>query len=213
MSNLLWFRDITMSDLPRVGGKNASLGEMVSRIHSAGFRVPGGFATTADAYRAFLAHGDLSARIRAQLADLDTSDVRELAVVAERIRTWIEGQPFPGDLNDDIRAASATLVAEQAHPDQVTWAVRSSATAEDLPDASFAGQQETFLNIDGIENVLEAIRGVFASLYTDRARGRPGTRPPWSRSLRGLGRPHCGYGRPSRRAMRSCRRRGAGRTS
>lgn len=169
MSNLLWFRDITMSDLPRVGGKNASLGEMVSRIHSAGVRVPGGFATTADAYRAFLAHGDLSARIRAQLADLDTSDVRELAVVAARIRTWIEGQPFPAGLNDDIRAAYATLVAEQAHPDQVTWAVRSSATAEDLPDASFAGQQETFLNIDGIENVLEAIRGVFASLYTDRA--------------------------------------------
>ena len=169
MSNLLWFRDITRSDLPRVGGKNASLGEMVSRIHSAGVRVPNGFATTADAYRAFLAHGELSARTVPKLADLDVSDVREQAMVAARIRTWIEGQPFPAGLNDDIRSAYATLVAEQAHPDQVTWAVRSSATAEDLPDASFAGQQETFLNIDGIGNVLEAFRGVFASLYTDRA--------------------------------------------
>ncbi|WP_127476585.1 phosphoenolpyruvate synthase [Microbacterium sulfonylureivorans] len=169
MSNLLWFRDITMSDLPQVGGKNASLGEMVSRIHGAGVRVPGGFATTADAYRAFLAHDDLAARIRAELVGLDTTDVRELAVVAARIRSWIEGQPFPAALHDDIRSAFASLVAEQEHPDQVTWAVRSSATAEDLPDASFAGQQETFLNIAGIENVLEAIRGVFASLYTDRA--------------------------------------------
>ncbi|WP_082569158.1 phosphoenolpyruvate synthase [Microbacterium sp. Root180] len=169
MSNLLWFRDITMSDLPRVGGKNASLGEMVSRIHGAGVRVPGGFATTADAYRAFLAHGELAGRIRGELEDLDTTDVRALAVVALRIRSWIEGQPFPASLDDDIRSAYATLVAEQEHPERVTWAVRSSATAEDLPDASFAGQQETFLNIDGVENVLEAIRGVFASLYTDRA--------------------------------------------
>ncbi|GAA1974013.1 phosphoenolpyruvate synthase [Microbacterium pumilum] len=169
MPNLLWFRDITMSDLPQVGGKNASLGEMVSRVHGVGVRVPGGFATTADAYRAFLSHGDLAARIRGELAELDTGDVRNLADVAARIRTWIEGQPFPGGLHDDIRSAYETLVAEQDHPDQVTWAVRSSATAEDLPDASFAGQQETFLNIAGIDNVLEAIRGVFASLYTDRA--------------------------------------------
>lgn len=169
MSNLLWFRDITMADLPRVGGKNASLGEMVSRLHGVGVRVPGGFATTADAYRAFLAHGDLAARIRAELKDLDTGDVRELARVAARIRSWVEGQPFPAALHDDIQSAYTSLVAEQAHPDHVTWAVRSSATAEDLPDASFAGQQETFLNISGLENVLEAIRGVFASLYTDRA--------------------------------------------
>ena len=169
MSTLLWFRDISMSDLPQVGGKNASLGEMVSRLHGVGVRVPGGFATTADAYRAFLDHGDLAARIRASLKDLDVSDVRELARVAADIRTWIEGQPFPADLNADIRSAYEALVAEQAHPDQVTWAVRSSATAEDLPDASFAGQQETFLNISGVENVLEAIRGVYASLYTDRA--------------------------------------------
>src|SRR6188768_1642829 len=169
MSNLLWFRDISMSDLPQVGGKNASLGEMVSRLHGVGVRVPGGFATTADAYRAFLAHDDLALRIRTALADLDVSDVRDLARVAASIRTWIEGQPFPADLHDDIRNAYEALVAEQAHPGQVTWAVRSSATAEDLPDASFAGQQETFLNISGIENVLEAIRGVYASLYTDRA--------------------------------------------
>jgi pyruvate,water dikinase len=169
MSNLLWFRDISMSDLPQVGGKNASLGEMVSRLHDVGVRVPGGFATTADAYRAFLAHDDLAHRIRTALADLDVSDVRDLARVAASIRTWIEGQPFPAGLNADIRSAYEALVTEQAQPDQVTWAVRSSATAEDLPDASFAGQQETFLNISGIENVLEAIRGVYASLYTDRA--------------------------------------------
>jgi pyruvate,water dikinase len=169
MANLLWFREISMSDLPQVGGKNASLGEMVSRGHGVRVRVPGVFATTADAYRAFLAHGGLATRIRAAVEALDVSDVRQLAEVAAGIRTWIEGQPFPADLNDDIRSAYATLVAEQPHPDQVTWAVRSSATAEDLPDASFAGQQETFLNISGVENVLEAIRGVFASLYTDRA--------------------------------------------
>ena len=169
MSNLLWFRDISMSDLPQVGGKNASLGEMVSRLHGVGVRVPGGFATTAGAYRAFLAHDDLAARIRAALVDLDVTDVRALALVAAGIRTWIEEQPFPAGLDADIRSAYEALVAEQAHPDQVTWAVRSSATAEDLPDASFAGQQETFLNISGIENVLEAIRGVYASLYTDRA--------------------------------------------
>ncbi|WP_137843763.1 phosphoenolpyruvate synthase [Microbacterium sp. 2FI] len=169
MPDLLWFRDITMADLPRVGGKNASLGEMVSRLHGVGVRVPGGFATTADAYRAFLAHDDLAVRIQAELEGLDTSDVQELAVVAARIRAWVEGQPFPAGLEQSIRSAYDALVAEQARPDQVTWAIRSSATAEDLPDASFAGQQETFLNIAGIENVLEAIRGVFASLYTDRA--------------------------------------------
>ena len=169
MSNLLWFRDISMSDLPRVGGKNASLGEMVSRIHGVGVRVPGGFATTADAYRDFLAQGDLAARIHAVLSDLDTSDVRRLSLVAAGIRSWIEGQEFPAGLEADIRTAYQALLAEQAHPDQVTWAVRSSATAEDLPDASFAGQQETFLNIAGIDNLFEAIRGVFASLYTDRA--------------------------------------------
>lgn len=169
MPNLLWFRDISMSDVSQVGGKNASLGEMVSKLQTAEVRVPGGFATTADAYRAFLAHGDLGSRIRAALADLDTDDVRNLAAVASSIRGWIEGQPFPVDLHDDICSAYRALVAEQPHPDQVTWAVRSSATAEDLPEASFAGQQETFLNISGIENLLEAVRAVFASLYTDRA--------------------------------------------
>src|SRR6187402_1847244 len=169
MANLLWFSDISMSDLPQVGGKNASLGEMVSRIHGVGVRVPGGFATTADAYRDFLAHGDLAARIHVALADLDTSDVRRLSLVAAGIRSWIEGQAFPVGLEADIRTAYQALLAEQEHPDQVTWAVRSSATAEDLPDASFAGQQETFLNIAGIDNLFEAIRGVFASLYTDRA--------------------------------------------
>lgn len=169
MSTLLWFRDISMADLPRVGGKNASLGEMVSRLHGVGVRVPGGFATTADAYRAFLRHDDLEARIHAALEGLDTSDVRALGDVAARIRGWVADQPLPSDLDADIRAAYAALVAEQPHPDDVTWAVRSSATAEDLPDASFAGQQETYLHISGVENVLEAVRDVFASLYTDRA--------------------------------------------
>jgi pyruvate,water dikinase len=169
MSTLLWFRDISMADLPRVGGKNASLGEMVSRLHDVGVRVPGGFATTADAYRAFLAHDGLADRIHASLDGLDTSDVRTLADVAGRIRGWVRRQPFPPALDADIRSAYHALVAEQPHPDQVTWAVRSSATAEDLPDASFAGQQETYLHISGVDNVLEAIRDVFASLYTDRA--------------------------------------------
>ncbi|WP_259363518.1 phosphoenolpyruvate synthase [Microbacterium esteraromaticum] len=158
-----------MADLPQVGGKNASLGEMISNLADLGVRVPGGFATTADAYRRFLEHGGLRERIRDAIAGLDTDDVTRLALVGTEIRTWIIEHPLPEDLERDIRDAYGQLVAKDADPEGVTWAVRSSATAEDLPDASFAGQQETFLNVGGIENVLAAIRSVYASLYNDRA--------------------------------------------
>ncbi|NYE18063.1 phosphoenolpyruvate synthase [Microbacterium immunditiarum] len=169
MTNILWFDEVGMTDLPQVGGKNASLGEMVSHLTDLGVRVPGGFATTADAYRRFLAHDGLGERIQALVDALDIDDVTELARVGGEIRSWIEAHPLPGDLERDIRAAYDRLIAQDADPDAVTWAVRSSATAEDLPDASFAGQQETFLNVGGVDNVLAAIRSVFASLYNDRA--------------------------------------------
>ncbi|WP_442576393.1 phosphoenolpyruvate synthase [Microbacterium sp. F51-2R] len=169
MSNVLWFDEIGMADLPRVGGKNASLGEMVSNLANLGVRVPPGFATTAEAFGRFLAHDDLRGRIRSALAGLDVDDVARLTHVGTEIRAWIERHPLPADLERDIRSAFDRLVRTDAEPDTVTWAVRSSATAEDLPDASFAGQQETFLNVGGIENVLAAIRSVYASLYNDRA--------------------------------------------
>ncbi|MGB4777633.1 phosphoenolpyruvate synthase [Microbacterium sp.] len=169
MNSILWFQDIGMADLPQVGGKNASLGEMVSRLSDAGVRVPGGFATTADAYRAFLAEDGLDERIAAAVGAIDIDDVAQLARVGADIRRWISDQPFPAALEQDLRDAFARLLTGDPDPDAVTWAVRSSATAEDLPDASFAGQQETFLNIGGIENVLQAVHAVFASLYNDRA--------------------------------------------
>lgn len=169
MANILWFRDIGMEHLPQVGGKNASLGEMVSRLTDAGLRVPDGFATTADAYRTFLAEGGLDQRIREAVAAVDIEDVAELARVGAQVRAWIEAQPFPAALERDIREAFGELLAKDPDPDAVTWAVRSSATAEDLPDASFAGQQETFLNVGGVENILIAVKHVFASLYNDRA--------------------------------------------
>ncbi|WES66257.1 phosphoenolpyruvate synthase [Microbacter sp. GSS18] len=169
MSNILWFQDIGMADLPQVGGKNASLGEMVSHLSEAGVKVPGGFATTADAYRRFLSHDGLMQRIKSAVESLDMDDVTELARVGADVRAWIEEQPFPPDLEQDLRDAYAKIVADDPDPEGVTWAVRSSATAEDLPDASFAGQQETFLNIGGIDNILHAVRAVFASLYNDRA--------------------------------------------
>ena len=169
MSNILWFDELGMTDLPQVGGKNASLGEMVSNLTGLGVRVPRGFATTADAYRRFLAHDDLRGRISEAIDGLDTDDVTRLAHVGAEIRAWIEEHPIPEDLERDIREAFDRLVATDAEPETVTWAVRSSATAEDLPDASFAGQQETYLNVGGIDNVLAAIRSVYASLYNDRA--------------------------------------------
>ncbi len=169
MSNVLWFHEIGMSDLLQVGGKNASLGEMVSHLSGAGVRVPGGFATTADAFRTFLEADGLYDRIRAAVDELDTDDVAELSRVGSTVRSWIEEQPFPADVERDIRSSYAKLLDGDPDPEAVTWAVRSSATAEDLPEASFAGQQETFLNIGGIDSILAAIRSVFASLYNDRA--------------------------------------------
>ncbi|UJP09703.1 phosphoenolpyruvate synthase [Microbacterium sp. KUDC0406] len=169
MTNILWFDEIGMTDLPQVGGKNASLGEMISNLSDLGVRVPGGFATTADAYRRFLAHNDLRGRIRDAIAGLDVEDVTRLALVGTEIRAWIAEHPLPEDLESNIRTAYDRLVQTDAEPDTVTWAVRSSATAEDLPDASFAGQQETFLNVGGIDNIIAAIRSVYASLYNDRA--------------------------------------------
>lgn len=166
--NVIWFENLRMTDVEHVGGKNASLGEMISQLSEKGVRVPGGFATTAAAYRTFLAHEGLAERIAAALSALDVDDVTELARVGKEIRQWILDTPFPDALNADIETAWHKMVAE-AGTDQISVAVRSSATAEDLPDASFAGQQETFLNINGLDNVKEAMHHVFASLYNDRA--------------------------------------------
>ena len=166
--NVIWFENLRMTDVESVGGKNASLGEMISQLTEKGVRVPTGFATTAEAYRTFLAHNGLSERISQALATLDVDDVTELARVGKEIRQWILETPFPAALDADIETAWNKMVAD-AGSDQISVAVRSSATAEDLPDASFAGQQETFLNINGLENVKEAMRHVFASLYNDRA--------------------------------------------
>ena len=156
-----------MADLDQVGGKNASLGEMIGGLAAAGIRVPGGFATTADAFREFLSSGGLDKKIEARLAALDPSDVRALAACGTEVRSWIEAQPFPAELERDIRSHFQEL--EKNTSSDISFAIRSSATAEDLPDASFAGQQETFLNIRGIDHVLHAIRHVYASLYNDRA--------------------------------------------
>ena len=155
-----------MNDVERVGGKNASLGEMISNLAGAGVSVPSGFATTAHAYREFLAHNRLADRINKALASLDVGDVKALAKTGAEIRAWVIATPFQPGLDQAIELAFANLTA--SHSDMKV-AVRSSATAEDLPDASFAGQQETFLNISGIENVKRAIKEVFASLFNDRA--------------------------------------------
>ncbi|MFN5047201.1 phosphoenolpyruvate synthase [Roseateles sp.] len=160
------FENLRMTDVEVVGGKNASLGEMISQLAASGVRVPGGFATTAHAFREFLKYEGLDQRIQARLSTLDTDDVKALAEVGAEIRGWVEAQPFPADLEAQIRSAFAELTA--GNPD-ASFAVRSSATAEDLPDASFAGQQETFLNVVGIEEVLHKMKEVFASLYNDRA--------------------------------------------
>ncbi len=159
------FELLRMADVESVGGKNASLGEMISQLPQ-GVKVPTGFATTAHAFRQFLAHAGLADKISAKLKNLDTEDVRALAQVGAEIRAMVEAQPFPADLEKAIREAFATLSAGNA---QASFAVRSSATAEDLPDASFAGQQETFLNVVGIDDVLHKMKEVFASLYNDRA--------------------------------------------
>ena len=160
------FENLRMTDVEVVGGKNASLGEMISQLTASGVRVPGGFATTAHAFREFLKHEGLAKRIEQKLATLNTDDVIALAEAGAEIRAWLEAQPFPAELEVQMRASFAALTAD--HP-EASFAVRSSATAEDLPDASFAGQQETFLNVIGIEEVLQKMKEVFASLYNDRA--------------------------------------------
>src|SRR6266702_3864398 len=160
------FDQLGMGDVERFGGKNASLGEMIGRLSKAGIRVPGGFATDADAYREFIDQGGLKARIEARLNGLDADDVEALARCGADIRGWIEATSFPKQIEAEISQAYRELTGGD---DGVSVAVRSSATAEDLPDASFAGQQETFLNIRGLPNVMAALKRVFASLYNDRA--------------------------------------------
>ena len=160
------FEALRMTDVEVVGGKNASLGEMISQLAATGVRVPGGFATTAHAFREFLRHGGLGQRIQDKLATLDVDDVRALAAAGAQIRQWIVETPLPPALEAGIREHFERLVAGSP---AASFAVRSSATAEDLPDASFAGQQETFLNVTGIDDVLHRIKEVFASLYNDRA--------------------------------------------
>ncbi|MCO5122915.1 MAG: phosphoenolpyruvate synthase [Rhizobacter sp.] len=160
------FEHLRMTDVEAVGGKNASLGEMISQLSAVGVRVPGGFATTAHAFREFLKHGGLDARIAARLDALDADDVRALGQAGAEIRRWIEEAPFSPALEAAIREQFALLAEGQPG---ASFAVRSSATAEDLPDASFAGQQETFLNVIGIDEVLAKTKEVFASLYNDRA--------------------------------------------
>lgn len=165
MSYVVLFEQLRMTDVDSVGGKNASLGEMISQLSGAGVRVPGGFATTADAFRDFLQASGLDKRIAERLTTLNPEDVRELANAGAQIRQWIVEAPFSAEFEAQIRDAFAKLDADG----KGSFAVRSSATAEDLPDASFAGQQETFLNVVGIDDVLDKIRHVFASLYNDRA--------------------------------------------
>ncbi|MGB1561325.1 MAG: phosphoenolpyruvate synthase [Sinimarinibacterium flocculans] len=164
---VLWYSALGMHDVETVGGKNASLGEMIRSLAASGVSVPNGFATTADAYREFLAYENLAGRIQDMLGGLDVDDVRKLAETGSAIRAAVSAAPFPAALEADIRSHYEQLVAESGA--DISVAVRSSATAEDLPDASFAGQQETFLNVQGIDNVLSAIKEVFASLYNDRA--------------------------------------------
>ena len=159
------FENLRMSDVESVGGKNASLGEMISQLPS-GVRVPTGFATTSHAFRIFLKHEKLDERIQAALDALDTDNLHDLASTGDKIRQWVTAQPFPAELETEIKAAYAVL---NGHATAASYAVRSSATAEDLPDASFAGQQESFLNVLGIDDILHKIKEVFASLYNDRA--------------------------------------------
>ena len=165
--HVAWLKDLRMTDLAKVGGKNASLGEMIGGLSAAGVRVPGGFATTADAFNAFLAAGGLDRRIAERIQALDPNNVQALARCGAEIRGWIEAAPLPVEVERDILSYYQKLTADSSG--DVSFAVRSSATAEDLPDASFAGQQETFLNIRGADQVLAAIRRVYASLYNDRA--------------------------------------------
>jgi len=163
---IIWFDQLGMNDVERVGGKNASLGEMIANLSSAGVSVPGGFATTSKAYRDFLASNNLSKKINAALENLDVNDVNALAETGAKIRGWMMECPFPEAFETCLKEAYETL---QDGNQDMSVAVRSSATAEDLPEASFAGQQETFLNVKGFEQILKSVREVFASLFNDRA--------------------------------------------
>ncbi|PPV05006.1 pyruvate, water dikinase [Xanthomonas bromi] len=166
--NILWLHELRLADLARVGGKNSSLGEMIGNLAGLGVSVPGGYATTAEAFKDFIAHNDLSKRIFDKLATLDVEDVNALTLAGKEIRDWVIDAPLHPELDRDIRTAYAQLCAQNGGGD-VAVAVRSSATAEDLPDASFAGQQETFLNVTGADDVVHKVKEVFASLYNDRA--------------------------------------------
>ncbi|MGN6384363.1 MAG: phosphoenolpyruvate synthase [Dyella sp.] len=165
---VLWLDHLRMTDLAKVGGKNASLGEMIGNLSKLGVSVPGGFATTAEAFQHYLEKSGVAQRIQARLAGLDVDDVDALTRAGKEIREWVTETPLPAELDQAIRDAYAKL-CKDAGSDDIAVAVRSSATAEDLPDASFAGQQETFLNVVGIEDVLHKVKEVFASLYNDRA--------------------------------------------
>ncbi|MFT4811067.1 MAG: pyruvate,water dikinase [Paraglaciecola sp.] len=165
--HVLWYQQLGMGDVGVVGGKNASLGEMISNLANAGVQVPGGFATTAHAFNLFLEQSGLEARIHVLLDDLDVENIAALGKAGETIRNWIIDTPFLPELENAIRTAFKTLQGEAG--DEASFAVRSSATAEDMPDASFAGQQETFLNVKGYDSVMVAIKHVFASLFNDRA--------------------------------------------
>jgi len=167
-ANILWLHELRMTDLAQVGGKNSSLGEMIGNLAQLGVSVPGGFATSADAFRDFIASNRLEQRIFDRLAELDVEDVPALTRAGSEIRGWVLDAPLPAALDASIRAAYRRLCAESGSGD-VAVAVRSSATAEDLPDASFAGQQETYLNVTGADDVVRRIKEVFASLYNDRA--------------------------------------------
>ena len=176
--NILWLHALRLSDLARVGGKNSSLGEMIGHLTKLGVSVPGGFATTSEAFKDFIAHNNLHQRIFDKLATLDVEDVAALTAAGAQIRGWVIDAPLQPQLDADIRAAYRQLCAENSGTaadgsasdgNDVAVAVRSSATAEDLPDASFAGQQETFLNVTGADDVVVKVKEVFASLYNDRA--------------------------------------------
>ena len=166
--NILWLHALRLNDLARVGGKNSSLGEMIGNLANLGVSVPGGFATTAEAFKDFIAHNDLHQRIFDRLATLDVEDVPALTAAGGEIRGWVIDAPLQPALDQDIRRAYRQLCGDNGGSD-VAVAVRSSATAEDLPDASFAGQQETFLNVTGEDDVVRKVKEVFASLYNDRA--------------------------------------------
>lgn len=164
---ILWLDQVGMNDIASVGGKNASLGEMIGNLARAGVKVPGGFATTTRAYQEFLEIDGLGDRISQKLSGLDVGDVTALVDTGKSIRSWLLAAPLPDNLLKAVTGAYQKLVSDMG--EEVSFAVRSSATAEDLADASFAGQQETLLNVHGLENLIDAIREVFASLYNDRA--------------------------------------------